>query len=473
MMRILLQCCTAFFMICASGTIMAKDIRIRLQVSNSSTNAVYIQEAHLESGELTKTHRIDLSSDGYAEFIYPITKAGFVEFNYGGYLIPVYLETNSSPTISFDGQNISSTLQFSGQGSADNNFIALFDKLSGGTQMASMDCAYMDVTFSQMMVTKGQQTSASEYLSALHQRFNNQQSLIAQHSASISSFVKNFYSAKAIYQRESDKLYWLLYRYNQLDASEIQSAKAQLNLGQGVSWNNDAAINNPVYKNALKAHSIYNYLPSDPFQSRAYTKIYEQIEGQLSGASRCYMTTHLLIKVYEKSGNSELGRSKISQLQSACPQYTDAIMQMYGGDISGVENISAEDIDMIDKQGNLISLTDYQGKVVYISFWASWCKPCIAGFKKSKDVRQRLQDLGVVLINISIDKEEEAWRDAMIRHNPLGVNTWAISLQDLAKDYDISSIPLYHIINKQGKFAYLSDQQSRDIVDEFRFLVEQ
>jgi thiol-disulfide isomerase/thioredoxin len=473
MMRILLRFFTAFFVIFTSGTIIAKDIRIRLQVSNPSTNAVYIQEAHLEAGGVTTTHRIDLSAAGYAEFIYPITNAGFVEFNYNGYLIPVYLDTDSSPTISFDGRNISNTLQFSGQGSADNNFIAQFDKLSGGTQMASMDCAYMDITFSQMMVSKGQQLSASEYLSALNQRYNSQQNLIAQHSASISSSVKNFYSTKAKYQRDSDKLYWILYRYNQLDASAIQSTKVQLNLGQGVSWSNDAAVNNPTYKNALKANTISSYLPNDPFQSRAYTKIYEQIERQLSGMSRCYMTTYLLLKVYEKSGNSELGRSKISQLQSACPQYTDAIMQMYGGDISGVENISAEDIDMIDKKGNLISLTDYQGKVVYVSFWASWCKPCIAGFKKSQDIRKRLQDMGVVLINISIDKEEEAWRDAMIRHNPLGVNTWAISLQDLAKDYDISSIPLYHIINKQGKFAYLSDQQSRDIVDEFRFLVEQ
>ncbi len=473
MMRILLQCFTAVFVICTSGTILAKDIRIRLQVNNPSTNAVYIQEAHVEPGLLTKTHRIDLSPVGYAEFIYPITKAGFVEFNYDGYLISVYLDTDSTPTISFDGQNISQTLQFSGQGSADNNFIAQFDKLSGGTQLASMDCAYMDLTFSKMMVSKGQQFSASEYLSALNQRYNNQQSLIAQHSAVISSRVKNFYSVKAKYQRESDKLYWILYRYPQLDATAVQSAKAQMNLGQGVSWSNDAAMNNPAYKNALKANVIYNYLPSDPFQGRAYNNIYAQIEGTLSGESRCYMATHLLIKVYEKSGNSDLGRSKISQLQSTCPKYTDAIMQMYGGDISGVENISAEDIDMIDKAGNLISLTDYQGKVVYVSFWASWCKPCIAGFKKSKDIRQRLQDMGVVLINISIDKEEEAWRDAMIRYNPLGVNTWAISLQDLAKNYDISSIPLYHIINKQGKFAYLSDQQSRDIVDEFRFLVEQ
>lgn len=473
MKRVLLPCFIVFFVFFAIGVLSAKDIRIKIQVKNATTTAVYIQQAHLEVGQLTKTHRIDLSTSGYAEFIYPIANASFIEFNYNDYVFPVYVDTDSSPSITFDGQNVSNTLQFSGVGSADNNFIAAFDQLSGGTQLASMECAYLDILFSQTMVSQGQQSSANDFVKKLNQRFDAQQGLIAQYSSTISSTVKKFYTTKATYLRESDKLYWILYRYNQLDAGAIQSAKAQLNLGQGVSWNDATAINNPSYKNALKANAIYNYLPNDPFQNRAYTKIYTQIEGQLSGESKCYLTTHLLVKVYEKSGDSELGRLKISQLQNACPQYTDAVMRMYGGDISGVENISAEDIDMIDKSGNLISLTDYQGKVVYVSFWASWCKPCIAGFKKSKDIRKRLQDLGVVLLNVSIDKKEEAWRDAMIRHNPLGVNTWAISLQDLAKDYDISSIPLYHIINKQGKFAYLSDQESRDIVDEFRLIVEQ
>jgi len=471
MKRVVFLFLSAFLLANLGVSLHAQDIRIKLQVSNMSTQEVYIQQAHLDAGQLNKTHRIDLSSSGYAEFIYPIAGATFVEFSYDGYTIPVYLDSKSSPSISFDGQSIASTLHFSGPGSVDNNFMAAFDQLCGGTSTASTECAYLDITFSEKMSQYGQSMAILEFVSILNDRYKKQNNLIAQHRGSLSRPVHDFYTTKAKYEKESDKLSWIMHRWNQLGEAEIQSAKSQLNLGENISWNDVAAIYHPAYQNALKALSIYNYMPKDPFKNRAYTQIYPQIEQHLSGETRCYMTTHLLVKVYEKSGESELGRSKISQLQSSCPQYTDQIMQMYGGDISGVENISAEDIDMIDKTGNLISLTDYDGKVIYLSFWASWCKPCIAGFKKSKDIRQKLQDMGVVLVNISIDKEEEAWRDAMIRHNPLGVNTWAISLQDLANNYDISAIPLYHIINKQGKFAYLSDQGSRDIIDEFRSLV--
>ncbi len=472
MKRIVIKVFVACLIACFVSALHAQDIRVKLDVANATTQAVYIQQAHLEDAQLNKTHRIDLSSAGYAEFIYPIEGATFVEFNYDGYIIPVYLDSKSGLTISFNGQNVASTLQFSGVGSEDNNFIAAFDKLSEGSAKVTTDCAYLDIVFSKIMSQNGQYVPVSDFTASLVKRYNAQRNLLAQYRSSISQKVHDFYSTKAKYDKEADKLSWILPRVNQLDQKGIEAAKSQLGLGNGLTWSDASLINHPSYKNALKALAIYNYLPNDPFKNRSYTKIYPLIEQHLSGEARCYMTTHLLIKVYEKSGASELGRSKIGDLQNTCPQYTEAVMQMYGGDISGVENISAGDIDMIDKMGNLVSLTDYNGKVVYLSFWASWCKPCIAGFKKSKDIRQKLQDMGVVLVNISIDKEEEAWRDAMIRHNPLGVNTWAISLQDLAKDYDISAIPLYHIINKQGKFAYLSDQESRDIVDEFRTLVK-
>ena len=132
----------------------------------------------------------------------------------------------------------------------------------------------------------------------------------------------------------------------------------------------------------------------------------------------------------------------------------------------------APDIDMVDKNGNYVGLGNYKGQVVYISFWASWCKPCIEGFKKNKDLRKKLDEAGVVLLNVSIDKKEEAWKDAMIRHNPLGVNGRVVSLSDVAKNYDVSAIPLYHIVDKNGKFTYLSDNANRDILQEFIDLVQ-
>jgi len=449
------------------------EIAITLQVTNPSTQAVYIQEAHLDQSQLSKTHRIDLSTAGFAKFAYPVSEPTFFELQYNGYSIPVFLEPTSSPVISFDAQNIANTLQFSGVGSADNNFIAAYNRLSGGTALSSIECAYLDIVCSADLAKKANILTAADYTLFIQKRRQEQLRLLATNRNGISKKVYDYYDLESKSTQQSNKLIWVLQRWNALDNSAINAAKSQLKMSNSNLSITASAIQHPAYKNALKAQLIGAYLPSDPFKQRAYVPIYDLISQKFSGQEACYLSTHLLIKIYEKSGATELGRSKISALQNQCPQYTDAVMQMYGGDISGVENIAAEEIDMIDKSGSLVALEDYRGQVVYISFWASWCKPCIAGFKKSEATRKQLQDMGVVLINISIDKKEEAWRDAMIRHNPLGINSWAISLSDLAKDYDISSIPLYHIVDKNGKFAYLSDTGNRDIVEEFRKLVQQ
>jgi thiol-disulfide isomerase/thioredoxin len=448
------------------------EVPITIQVENATCNALYIQKAHLEDTQLSTTHRIDLT-EGYARFVYTVDQSGFIDLLYNGYTIPIYLDQSSSPTIQWDERNIAKSLQFDGKGAADNNLMADYYRTLGGTSVHIKECSYLDIYFDQSAVDAAGSSDAVTYAQAVDATYQRQMNSLSRYQPSSQAKVYDFYVKKALYDKEANKLNWILARLDILSASEVASAKQVLNLNDQVIIQGSGDVNHPAYRNLLKAASIWKYLPNNARKHRAYTKIYPLIEQNFSGEARCYLTSQLLVKVYEKSGESELGRSKIGELSQSCPQYTNQIMDMYGSDISGVEDIAAVDIDMIDKSGSLVSLEDYAGKVVYISFWASWCKPCIAGFKKSKEIRKQLQDLGVVLINVSIDKKEEAWRDAMIRYNPQGINTWAISLQDLAKDYDISAIPLYHIVNKQGKFAYLSTEGGRNIVEEFRVLVEQ
>ncbi len=471
MRRIILSCFVAIVYTIAvyAGTV---EIPITIQVQNASTNILYIQQAHLDQSQLTKTHRIDLTN-GYAQFVYQVEQSGFIELVYNGYIIPMYLDKHSVPTVSFDGSRIAETLHFSGTGAANNNFIAEYAKVIGGTEKVTKECSYLEIYFGKLRQYSAQTLNAQSFAKANAETYNNQLNVLSTHRSSIDNEVYDFYAKKALYDREASKLLWMLERSGALGEQNILSEKNTLGLDESVVQKGGGDINHPAYQNLLKASAIWKYLPNDINKHRAYSKIYPLIEQNFYGESRCYLTSHLLVKVYEKSGETELGRSKISQLQNECPQYTAQIMEMYGGDISGVENIAAAEIDMMDKAGGLVALGDYRGKVVYMSFWASWCKPCIEGFKKTKEIRKQLQDMGVVLVNISIDKKEEAWRDAMIRHNPLGVNTWALSLQELAKDYDISAIPLYHIVNKQGKFSYLSNEGGRNIVEEFRTLVEQ
>lgn len=55
------------------------------------------------------------------------------------------------------------------------------------------------------------------------------------------------------------------------------------------------------------------------------------------------------------------------------------------------------------------ALIDNDGKPIVISFWATWCKPCIRELNAIKDVYPDWQDdTGVKVIAVSIDQAQDA-----------------------------------------------------------------
>lgn len=127
----------------------------------------------------------------------------------------------------------------------------------------------------------------------------------------------------------------------------------------------------------------------------------------------------------------------------------------------------APDFEMSLEDGSKKKLSDFKGEVIYLSFWASWCKPCINGFNNYREMRESIEDLGIVMLNVSIDKDSEKWKSAIVKHQPTGVH--AIVPHDDVRDlYQMYNVPRYEIVGKQGQFLYLSDEPGRDILENFR-----
>jgi len=141
-------------------------------------------------------------------------------------------------------------------------------------------------------------------------------------------------------------------------------------------------------------------------------------------------------------------------------------LAMFG---SKPEMAKAPDFEFSLEDGSTKNLSDYEGKVVYLSFWASWCGPCISNYKKYHEVRTKLQSMGVVLLNVSIDKQKDNWRNSLDKNIVInGINVHGNDLDLIQSNYPLSSIPLYEILNKKGEFVYLSESYPRDIYADFQ-----
>src|SRR5690606_38180730 len=98
-------------------------------------------------------------------------------------------------------------------------------------------------------------------------------------------------------------------------------------------------------------------------------------------------------------------------------------------------------------------LSDLKGKVVYIDFWASWCKPCLEQVPHAKTLKEELEGKDVVFLYISIDTDTSSWKK-MIELKQInglhGIVYGGFSSVPM-KLYQINGIPQYFIIGKDGK----------------------
>lgn len=64
-------------------------------------------------------------------------------------------------------------------------------------------------------------------------------------------------------------------------------------------------------------------------------------------------------------------------------------------------------VKLIDLQNNPIDLGQYQGKIIFLNFWATWCKPCIAEMPSIQEVQNKLQSKEIVFLLASSEGIEE------------------------------------------------------------------
>ncbi|WP_316818817.1 TlpA disulfide reductase family protein [Pedobacter nyackensis] len=108
-----------------------------------------------------------------------------------------------------------------------------------------------------------------------------------------------------------------------------------------------------------------------------------------------------------------------------------------------------------DLNGKDVTLKDFAGKVVYMDFWASWCKPCRYEMKNgSPKLHEKFKDnKDVIFLYISIDDREDLWKKAIADDQIKGIHLLSKGGMKsvVGKAFNIQGVPRYVIIGRDGK----------------------
>lgn len=114
-------------------------------------------------------------------------------------------------------------------------------------------------------------------------------------------------------------------------------------------------------------------------------------------------------------------------------------------------NFELENID-----GDFVTLSDYKGeKTVLLSFWATWCKPCVEEMKEYKKLYEEYKNKGFEIIAISVDNEKSVSKVTPFAKShgydfPVVFDT----NQEVARKYYVQTVPHSILINKEGSIVY-------------------
>jgi len=111
---------------------------------------------------------------------------------------------------------------------------------------------------------------------------------------------------------------------------------------------------------------------------------------------------------------------------------------------------------MLDLDGELRNIRDWDGQVVLLNFWATWCPPCLEEIPDFIEVQEQMQDRGLQIIGIAVDNEEDVRQfvDDMGMNYTVMVGEYEAI--ELSQKYgnSIGGLPFSAIIDKNGKITH-------------------
>lgn len=239
-------------------------------------------------------------------------------------------------------------------------------------------------------------------------------------------------------------------KYNLNFNKKLPENKFITNLEKTITLNDNTLINNSEYATYIK----YQYIKSDTTDLDEDTKFINAI----AKLKKSDFKDRLVFNLAKQSLENTKDANKIAQIET---QFQDQFLnpkvtQNFKQNITNAKRMAlgqtAPNFLATNSKGETVSLDSFIGKFVVIDVWATWCGPCkyqSPKFDKVANTYKKSDD--IVFIALSVDEKIDKW---IIDIKDKKVNVLQLHVKnetEFSKLYNISSIPRFILIGKNGE----------------------
>lgn len=125
-----------------------------------------------------------------------------------------------------------------------------------------------------------------------------------------------------------------------------------------------------------------------------------------------------------------------------------------------------------DRQGDAFDLAQHRGKVVVVTFWASWCTYCLRELPALNDVQAQVGDDFLKIVAVNVKDDNNDYRAMTKQMKDFVITLTRDRDGAIADSYGVQSYPNLWIIDPQGRVASrhigYAEESLGQVLDEIR-----
>lgn len=462
MKRIFLSISLVFFL----GQAFSKAV-IYGRISNTTATGIKVSYKTSTLVDSWKDFKSTIDKKGNYKVVLDITSLQEVILNVGDKYQQLFIEPNDSLNYSTDARDFYVKASYSGVGSKNNLFKHKYYNEFG--HIYNMIDYRTVMYFAQTSNEKG-------LIIALDSIYNYYSNFLEKHKNEITNDFYNRSKIEIYYQFLCKKLFYAPFNINVKFKGGVRpkmSAYSEYySFLDTLSLDNDSLLQYKIYNDFLYHYAIIkrDFLMSSSNREPSYIYsskgMYIISDFLFTGKTREHMMTNFTILCLERE--TQKPRDKIYSMfknDVSDSVYVNLVEKAYAKNKDRIELLKEGDtfptFSLTDMKGNTISNESLKGKVVYMDFWATWCKGCMQDMPDSKALKEKLSQSNskVEFLYFNCSDTQDKWKAAIAKHKIEGTHIYMENNKAIEM-FSIKGYPTYFVLDKTGIISKIDSRPS-------------